>query len=242
MARLYIGLSGYSYPEWQGDGLLYPPELKKSHFLRFYTSRYNALESDGPFRRMPSDSASEKWNTEFPEGFRYSPKMHQSVTHFKRLKPESYGIVEEFVQPLESLEKAGKLGPILIQLPPNFKRNDDLLSSFLANISQRETLKFAFEFRNESWNCNEVESILRRYGIAFAAVETDDTKAEIRDTASLSYVQLRKLAYSKDELNQWAEYFKSVIASGKDCFVFCRHKDTHSPWKWADHLLGQLHG
>lgn len=241
MAKLYIGLSGYSYPEWQGEGLLYPPTLKKSHFLNYYVSRYSALESDGTFRRMPSDSAVAKWNKEFPEGFCYSPKMHQSVTHFKRLKPESYDIVSEFVKPLELLEKSGKLGPILIQLPPNFKRNDDLLAEFLANIPHRETIRWAIEFRNTSWHSDEVEVILAKHNVAWAAVETDDEQAQLRHSSpEFSYVRLRQLTYSDEQLKKWAEYFRGLIGERKDCFVFCRHKDTVAPWTWADRILELL--
>jgi len=190
---------------------------------------------------MPSESAVAKWNKEFPAGFCYSPKMNQTVTHFKRLKPESYDIVKEFVAPLKPLEEAGKLGPILIQLPPNFKRNDELLSEFLANIPHRSTLRWAIEFRNDSWHSDEVEAILKKYNVAWAAVETDDEQAQLRSSAQeFAYVRLRQLTYTDDQLKKWAEYFRAVIGEGKDCFVFCRHKDTVAPWKWADRILEHL--
>ncbi|AIE87238.1 DUF72 domain-containing protein [Fimbriimonas ginsengisoli] len=236
MEKMYIGLSGFSYPEWKGEGLFYPPTVKAADFLRYYATRYNALESVGTFRQIPSESSVSKWIDATPAGFKVSPKMLESVTHRARLKPEGMTALHDFIKAIEPAERAGKLGPILVQLPPNMKRNDDLLAAFLSDIPHRDTLTWAIEFRNESWQAPEIEAMLRAKNIAWVAEDTDKADAQRRDTAAHLYVRLRRLDYSDDQLQEWAAYLKSEAAEGKDCYVYCRHKDVEAPWLWADRL------
>ncbi len=122
------------------------------------------------------------------------------------------------------------------QWVPNFKRDDERLSSFLSEIPHRPTLRWAIEFRNESWHTTEVEEILRSHGVAWAVVETDEEAAQLRTTADFVFSRLRRIEYTDDQLKTWAEFFSRQVAEGRDCFVYCRHKDTVAPWKWADRL------
>lgn len=230
MSRVRIGLSGYSYREWQGEGKLYPPKLRQSDYLRFYAARYVALEAVGTFAHLPTEKTVAKWISDTPDDFQVCPKMHQRVTHFQRLKPESGEGVEEMVETLEPVQKAGKLGPTLIQLPPNLKRNDHLLDTFLAGLPP---LAWAVEFRHESWNAPEVEALLRAHRVAWVAEDTDESDAVLRHTAAFHYVRLRKSAYDDAALAKWASSLKT---SGKDAYVFCRHTDIPAPWLWADRL------
>jgi len=236
MANLHIGLSGFSYKEWVGEGLFYPPGAKSAGFFGYYCSRMTALEGVGMAYKMPAPAAMEKWAVESPPDFAVSPKMHQEVTHFKRLKPASYEAVKLFMDAMDPLEKAGKLGPILLQLPPNFKRDDELLSTFLSCVPHRPGVRWSMEFRNESWNCVEVEDILRKFGVGWVVVEDEDSEAVTRDTAGHVYIRLRKLTYTDEQLQSWAKFIGEMRSAGKDCFVYCRHKDTHAPWLWADRL------
>ncbi|MBC8065711.1 MAG: DUF72 domain-containing protein [Chlorobia bacterium] len=236
MAQLHIGLSGYDYKEWHGDGLFYPPTIKRAEFLQYYASRFNSLESNGTFQSAPSEATVGRWIEGTPPEFTFSPKMVQSVTHFKRLNGEAVGIAVDFVKALEPVERVGKLGPIFLQLPPNFKRNDDLLDSFLASLPHRPTLRWEIEFRNDSWNTSEVEEILRKHGVAWVAAETDDEPAQLRDTVDFLFVRLRRLEYTDGQLQEWANFLRTKIAEGKDCYVYCRHKDTIAPWLWADRI------
>lgn len=235
MAEIRIGMSGYAYPEWQGEGLFYPPGLAKSKFLTFYASRYKTVEGVGMFRSMPAESTALKFIKECPPDFQLSPKMNQSVTHFKRLKPESLPIVEEFLKPLSELETKGMMGPILIQLPPNFALNLDVLEAFLAGIPHRPSLRWAVEFRHPSWQSAETEALLRKYGVAWVADETDEGEAVIRQTSDHLYARLRKTDYSDADLQAWAARLK---ADGRDAYVYVRHTDVETPWLWADRLAG----
>lgn len=242
MASFHIGLSGYSYKEWQGEGRFYPPELKQSKWLKFYADRYNALEADGTWYQMPSETGVSKWIAETPEGFRVSPKMHREVTHYARLKPTCIDSLKFFLKRLEPLESAGKLGALLIQLPPNLKRDDERLSTFLAEIPYRGTLPWSIEFRSETWHTLEVEQILRDRGVAWVANDTDDDDAQSRDTGSHVYARLRKTDYPDDLLKDWAQYFDSKLREGKDCYVYCKHQDAEAPWEWADRLIELVKG
>lgn len=236
MAELYVGLSGYSYKEWQGDGLFYPADLKQKDYLDYYASRFGAVEADGTWYKMPGEAQVEKWIADTPAGFRYSPKMHRKVTHFTRLKPEGLDSLEFFLKRLKPLEAAGKLGSVLLQLPPKLERDDSRLATFLTAIPKRESLPWAMEFRHESWHCAEVEELLRQHGIAWVAADTDDEDAQRRDTGSHVYARLRKSDYDEAMLRDWAGYFKSKLDLGKDCYVYCKHEDAEQPWVWADRI------
>ncbi len=239
MAEIRVGMSGYSYPEWQGEGLFYPASLAKSKYLTYYASRYSTVEGVGMFKRMPAESTALKVIKECPPNFHLSPKMHESVTHFKRLRSESLETVTEFLKPLTELEAKGMLGPVLIQLPPNFVVKLDVLESFLAGIPKRPTLRWAIEFRHASWQVPETEALLRGHGVAWVADETDAADAVIRDTADHLYVRLRKTDYSDEQLIEWAGRLR---ASGRDCHVYVRHTDVVAPWVWADRLVGLVAG
>lgn len=231
MSPFHIGLSGYSYREWQGEGKLYPPKLRQADYLRFYAARYDALEAVGTFAHLPTEKTVAKWIAETPDDFLVLPKMHQRVTHLGRLKPETYERAAEMMRALEPVAKAGKLGPTLIQLPPNLKRNDHLLDGFLAALPSGFT--WAVEFRHDSWNAPEVEALLRAHRTAWAATDTDEADAPLRDTAAFAYVRLRKSAYDDAALARWADVLR---AHGKPAYVFCRHTDIPAPWLWADRL------
>lgn len=240
MAKAYVGLSGFSYKEWQGEGLFYPPKLKQADYLAYYGTRYSVLESVGSFTRVPSAATVAKWIEVTPPGFRVAPKMHQKVTHFTRLKPEGDETLAYFVEALKPLRDADKLGPILVQLPPNLKRNDDLLAAFLERLPERATMPWTFEFRNESWHDEAVESLLREHGVGWAVVETDEEAPQLRDTAGFNYVRLRKLAYDVSELEAWSHWAKQQILAGKDVYLIGRHAEVEAPWQYTDALLNKL--
>lgn len=240
VGELHIGLSGYSYKEWQGEGLFYPPGMKVTEYFAYYVRHFDALEADGTWYQMPRPATVQSWITETPETFRVSPKMHRKVTHFARLKPEAVDALQFFVQRLEPLEKAGRLGAILIQLPPNLGRDDERLQSFLEAIPHRPSLPYAIEFRNESWHVPEVEALLKQWNVAWVGMETDEAKPQRRDTANHVYVRLRKSVYTPALLDEWVTFLKGQLEKGKSCYVFCKHEDAEQPWVWAQYLNERL--
>lgn len=188
------------------------------------------------FTRMPAESTAVKFIETCPPDFQLSPKMHQSVTHFKRLKPESYPVVEDFLKPLAQLEDARMMGPVLVQLPPNFAAKPEVLADFLAAIPKQAGRRWAFEFRHPSWRSAEVETILRYHSAAWVCEETDDGEPHIADTADFCYLRLRKTAYSEAELKRWADRILAWQHAERDCFVYFRHTDVEKPWSLAQRL------
>ena len=235
MARSHIGLSGYSYKAWQGPGRFYPDGLKQPQFLSYYAGCYDTVELDGTWYRMPSEAMVSAWMGHTQDGFLFAPKAHRQITHLRRLKPEALESVGAMIERLAPLMAAGRLGPILLQLPPNLRRDDGRLDAFLSGLP--EGLRWAMEFRNPSWNVEEIETLLRKHGVAWVAAETDESPAERRDTAAFRYARLRRSAYDEEALRGWAQWCHEAVNAGQDCFVFLKHEDEGAPWIWANRLL-----
>ena len=119
MATLYAGTSGYAYPAWKPD--FYPEDLPATRFLRHYAGRLNCVEINYTFRHMPSEKTVASWIESTPPGFLFAVKAHQTITHRNRLKEGAREPLEYFLATLEPLREAGRLGPVLLQLPPNLK-------------------------------------------------------------------------------------------------------------------------
>jgi uncharacterized protein YecE (DUF72 family) len=235
MNPIYIGLSGYSYKPWQGKGRFYPEKLKSAEFLRYYAGRFNTVELDGMWYRLPTEQTMQGWLEQTPSSFIFSPKAHRQITHMHRLRPDALLFVKTMLDRLAPLIRQKRLGPILLQLPSNFTRDDDRLNKFLEQASR--TVRWAIEFRHDSWHAPEVEELLRHHGVSWVAADTDEASAQIRDTAEFWYVRLRRSEYTKATLSEWAARFTDMAQHGKDCFVYCKHEDEGSPWIWADRLL-----
>lgn len=237
-AKTHVGLSGYSYKPWQGIDRFYPPGLKQAEFLRYYATRYHTVELDGTWYRIPSKSMVQRWITSTPSSFLFAPKVHRQITHQDRLKAESIPLVNLLLDRLKPLAQQNRLGPLLIQLPPNFSRDEERLSRFLEQLPA--TIRWAVEFRHTSWNQSSVEALLTRFNVSWVAADTDDSPAQWRPTADFWYVRLRRTTYGPEALREWLRRFSEAMAQGRDCFVYCKHEDEGSPWQWADTLLSWL--
>lgn len=241
--RIRVGLSGYVYKPWQGEGRFYPPGLPASKFLNFYAERYNAVEMDGSWFKMPAESSIKTYSEKGPADFEFCYKMHRQVTHITRLKPEGLESLQFFLSRLAPLAKSGRCGPILMQLPPTMKLDIPRWKDFCDSVRNQffgETgikPRFAFEFRDLRWHIEEVFAELEKINAAFVFSETDEREGRWEDTADFCYARLRKADYSSDELAKLAEHFKSMDKPG---YVFMKHEDDGSPWIWADQLIGEL--
>src|SRR3954471_4882651 len=142
--NLYIGTSGFGYKEWKGK--FFPPDIKPADMLRFYAERFNAVEINNTFYRMPKKELLESWLKEVPSTFILGLKAPQKITHIRRLK-EAQQELDYFLEVAGVLKN--QLGPLLFQLPPNFKKDADRLRNFLKHLPARH--RVAFEFRHESW-------------------------------------------------------------------------------------------
>jgi uncharacterized protein YecE (DUF72 family) len=216
--EIYVGTSGYSYPEWKG--IFYPPDVASKDYLRFYSARFPTTEINNTFYRFPTESASEGWNSQVPPGFRFSIKLTQKITHAKKLDEVSDEMswFQKGIGPLR-----GRLGAVLVQLPPYFRQDLPLLKDFVSSYGT--LLPLAFEFRHASWQSDETYRVLQDAKACLVIAETDQTPAERTVTANQLYLRLRKSAYEEGELEAWAEW---IQATGKPAYVYLKH-DRQAP-------------
>ena len=231
MARLYCGTSGFAYPSWKPD--FYPAKTGQKDFLRHYASRLNAVEINYTFRQLPSASTLEKWVEATPAGFVFACKAHQRITHILRLKESEFTGV--FFKAIDPLRSARRLGPVLFQLAPNFKCDAALLAAFLEKLPP--DLKYAFEFRNTSWLTDEVYRLLEKHQVSLCLAESDKLEIPHVITASFVYSRLRKGEYSVEERGEIRERVASLMAGGRDVYVFFKHEETAAGALYAEELL-----
>jgi uncharacterized protein YecE (DUF72 family) len=154
--KLFVGTSGYAYKEWKGS--FYPEKLSDKAMLSFYAKHFPTVEINYSFYRMPTESALQKWATEVPPGFRFALKANQRITHIQRLRNCEESL-KRFLEVASVLIEGDHLGPILVQLPPNFKFDAPLLEEFLS--MRPPAFSFAFEVRHASWYTEETHRALR---------------------------------------------------------------------------------
>jgi uncharacterized protein YecE (DUF72 family) len=233
MAAIYAGTSGWAYPTWRPD--FYPAKLAPAKFLGYYASRLNSVEVNYTFRRFPTQKLLAGWIEATPPDFKFAVKAHQTITHIKRLR-DAIPPALEFISSLQLLEDAGKLGPLLFQLPPFLRCDLELLKGFLAGMPRR--LRVAFEFRHPSWFNDEAFAILilRKSGAALCQAESETLEAPDVQTADFSYLRLRKESYSAKTRKALALRIRDLGAHG-DVFVYFKHEETAEGALYAERML-----
>ena len=245
MNPIYIGLSGYSYKPWQGKGRFYPEKLKSAEFLRYYASRFNTVELDGMWYRLPTEQTMQGWLEQTPASFIFSPKAHRQITHMHRLQPDALIFVKTMLDRLAPLIRQKRLGPILLQLPPNFTRDDDRLNKFLEQASR--IVRWAIEFRQRGWVGPKLLELLRRHRVALALVESRWVRREemidltIHPTTDFAYVRwmgtgtriedFSTVQVNRDrELSVWAMALAALAARVPAVYgYFSNHFQGHAP-------------
>lgn len=222
--RIYAGTSGWAYPTWKPE--FYPPKTPAKKFLEFYASQLTSVEVNYTFRALPTAKMLEGWLAATPPHFRFSFKAPQRITHFKRLC-ECDADVTQFIAALEPVRRAGKLGLLLFQLPPNFKADADLLTAFfdLPALQGPDAPRIAFEFRHDAWFSEETYAILRRHEAALCIAESEDLRTPEIHTAAFTCFRLRRSGgYSVVELDSFARRFLA-LAEQRDVYAYFRHED-----------------
>ena len=229
---LYAGTSGFAYPAWKPR--FYPADLSAKKFLEYYASRLNSVEINYTFRRLPAESTLENWIKATPEGFLFSPKAHQRITHFAKLRDVAY-FTNAFLRSIDPLRATRRLGPILFQLPPYFHRDDAVLGDFLALLP--DDLRYSFEFRHDSWLDEGVYALLRRHNAALCWAESEKMEIPLVATAGFTYLRLRKPEYSPKERAVILKSVGGFLAGGQDAFAFFKHEETPDGALNAEELL-----
>lgn len=217
---IYVGTSGFSYKEWKGA--FYPEDLTPGEYLSYYGGKFNSTEINNSFYRIPSAKTTAGWASQVDSGFRFSLKLNQRITHKKRLRDcdEEMGWFATGSEPLRE-----QLGCILVQLPPWFRQDLDVLDNFLS--AHAPDWRLGVEFRHESWMEPETYRTLEKHQAALTVVETDKNAAVREITAPFVYVRLRKESYSAEELQDWADWFRSLQ---QDAYVYLKHSREAPAW------------
>ncbi len=221
MPQLYAGTSGWAYPSWKPD--FYPQKLAQAKFLAHYATRLNTVEVNFTFRQLVKETTIQKWIEQTPPGFRLGIKAHQVITHIKRLKGAEE-FVARFLATIEPLAAAGRLGPVLFQLPPNLKADAALLEDFLKLLPP--SLPAAFEFRNATWFTDSTWDLLRNAGAAVCVAETETMTTPDVVTANFAYYRYRKPSYSAEERSAMVAQVESHRSAGRDVFAYFKHEET----------------
>jgi uncharacterized protein YecE (DUF72 family) len=229
----WIGTSGFQYPEWKGP--FYPEDLPASKMLAFYAERFATTEVNYSFRRIPSPKTIQNWWEGTPERFKFSLKAPQKVTHFAKLK-NCGDTMRYFCQVITDLE--AKLGPVLFQLPPNFKKDTAVLGAFLEDVPAG--LRAAFEFRHPSWFDEEVFAILNGKNIALCLAESADLSTPVVATADYGYLRLRREDYTDADMERWATAIKEKESVWPDVFVYLKHEESGMGPRLAKQLMEKL--
>ena len=220
MKPVRIGCSGWMYDDWRGR--LYPERFPKRRWLELYAERFDTVEVNSTFYRLAKRDAVAAWVAQTPPGFVFAVKASRYLTHVKRLREIGEGIAR-FYEPLEPLREAGRLGPVLWQLPENFHRDDQRLAGLLELLPVgRHTI----EFRHPSWFAAAVLRTLRQHAVALAIGDHPQRSFQSYEaTARWRFIRLhygsrgRGGNYSASELDEWGRRLRDWAAR-EEAFVY----------------------
>jgi len=228
---IYAGTSGWAYASWRPK--FYPAKLGASKFLEHYATRLNSVEVNFSFGNDLTGKILADWIAATPAGFQFAVKANQSITHRKRLRGAARQTAK-FLKSLDPLRAAGKLGPLLFQLPPNLKCDLALLDVFLATLPAGT--RAAMEFRHTSWFTDDVYDRLGRANVALCEAESEKLVTPEIATADFRYFRLRKGKYSPATRKKIAARAAEAARNG-DVFIYFKHEDAPHGALHAEALL-----
>jgi uncharacterized protein YecE (DUF72 family) len=223
--QLFAGTSGWAYSSWKPG--FYPPKVPAKKFLEYYGTQLNSVEVNYTFRALPTAKMLEGWLAATPAIFRFSFKAPQRITHFKRLA-NAESDVAQFVEALAPMHSAGRLGPLLFQLPPNFKADAAVLSTFLQHpaLNSPAAPHIAFEFRHASFFSEDIYAILREHNAALCIAESEDLASpEVHTASTHTCFRLRRSGgYTPAELAAFATR-SAGLSRDRETYVYFKHED-----------------
>ena len=225
---LYVGTSGYSYKEWKGS--FYPENITAKDMLAYYASRLHAVELNNTFYRTPQLSVIESWKAQVPENFRFSVKVPQVITHFRRLKDAGQQ-TRLMLKTVSALE--GRLGAVIFRLPDDMKKDLKRLETFLKELPKDSPA--VFDFRHSTWFDDEVVALLRAHNRVLCVSDIEELPANQNKTADWGYVRLRRVVYTDANLKKWIKWIKAQ--KWKDTYVFFKHEDEGTGPKLAARFI-----
>ncbi len=218
-ARIHIGTCGWHYAHWCGP--FYPPDLDKKGFLQYYAGYFHTVEINNTFYQQPREETFVQWRETVPRGFVFAVKANRYITHMKKLK-DPQDPAARFLKGARRLQS--KLGPILFQLPPNWRVNVERLRSFLETLPKEHS--YAFEFRHPSWFDVQVYDLLREHGAAFCLHDLSGQPSPEVITSNVVFVRLHgptgryQGLYTEEALARWAGAFLTWAGQGKEIYCY----------------------
>ena len=238
MGDVRIGTSGWAYKDWNGP--FYPDEVKAAGRLEYISRRFRTLEINASFYRMPGDAAVKGWREQTPEDFLFAWKASKFITHNKRLKDPDEPLAYMFSR-IDGL--GGKIGPILFQLPPQMKRDDERLKGFLQALPTAR--RYSVEFRDPGWYAEPVLTMLADHGVALCLSDHHHAPAPFEMTADFIYLRGHGPGghyhgrYGEAALKDWAKHIQRWRRE-RDVFVYFDNDIKSAAPADADQLVGLL--
>jgi uncharacterized protein YecE (DUF72 family) len=220
MGNINIGTSGFQYRHWRGN--FYPDGLAQRKWLGYYAEQFSTVELNVTFYRLPEEKIIVKWYGETPPGFTFCLKGSRFITHVKRLR-EPEGPLGLFMERALGLKE--KLGVVLWQFPPKFRKDMDRLRRFLKALKPYGS-RHTFEFRDESWTEGDVVSLLGQEGHSLCMADWPPFIDDLPATADFVYIRRHgrggsyDSCYSKGELEKDAKRIRKYLRPGRDVFIF----------------------
>jgi len=219
-----IGCSGWNYKAWRGP--FYPRELAVARWLTFYTSRFDTVEINNTFYRLPEASTFAAWRAQVPADFLFAVKASRFLTHMKRLREPEEPLARLFSR---ASALGRRLGPVLYQLPGNFQIDITRLDAFLQalpRLSGGKRIRHVVEFRHPSWYVAEVLDVLRARGVALCLHDKDGSAIDGPMEAPFVYVRFHGTSgryhgsYSSRALDRWAHRLAEQAQGGREVFAY----------------------
>ena len=230
--RYLIGTSGYNYPEWRGS--FYPEKFPTSKMLAYYSERFNTVEVNYTFYRIPTTPLLEGWAKGTPDGFTFTLKAPRRITHDSKLQRVE-DLTQTFCRTTATL--GSKLGVLLFQLPPNFKRDDAVFAAFIDTLP--EGTRAAFEFRHPSWHDDAVFAALRNRNLALCIADSEKMSTPVVMTADYAYFRLRDEGYQPADIDTWSRTIRGLGGIG-DAYVYFKHEEQGKGPEFANILKRAL--
>ena len=230
---LWVGTSGYNYPEWRGS--FYPEKYPTTKMLPYYAERFATVEINYTFYRTPNVKILSSWSAATPEQFKFTLKAPKRITHIARLK-DCVELLRYFVDTAATL--GPKLGVLFLQLPPYFKKDLALLEAFLDNFPHNT--RASFEFRHQSWLDDGVYALLKEKNLALCVAESEKLSTPVEITADYAYFRLRDEGYTPADLKRWAQTILDKTSDCKDVFVYFKHEEAGKGPEFARVLLDAI--
>ena len=230
---IWVGTSGYNYPEWKGT--FYPPDLAAAKFLPYYAERFQTVEINYTFYRAPTEKILQGWSAATPDRFKLTLKAPRRITHDARLR-DCGDKVRQFCETAAVL--GPKLGVLLFQLPPNLKVDVALFDAFLETFPPR--VRAAFEFRHASWFSPEIFDRLRARDLALCIADSEKLSTPVEMTASYAYFRLRDEGYTPPDIERWAGVVGQCAEGREDVFVYFKHEESGKGPEFGQALMAHL--